>query len=136
MDDALLAAYRASAYRVRLTGGGWATIRIDEALPDALAPYVGRHQWAFITAWNPGSQPVARSINRRSQRTLLEALHALAATVVVRPGCGVGTDGWHEPSFFVIGPGLGDMDILAHRYEQNAYVHGEGAQPARLRQLR
>lgn len=136
MDDVLLAAYRASAYRVRLAGGGWATIRIDAPLPEALTPHVGRHPWAFITAWNPCSQPLPRSINRRSQHALLEALRALAATVAVRPGCGVGVDGWHEPSLFVVGPDPGEMDMLAHRYGQNAYVHGHGDQPARLRRLR
>jgi len=141
VDDELLAAYRVTAYRVRLARGGWATIRVGEPLPAALASLAGDHRWAFITAWNPRSKPVARSTNRHAQRNLLDALHALAATRTVRPGCGAGPAGrheagWHEPSLFVIGPDLASLDTLAHRYEQNAYVHGQGAQPAQLRSLR
>ena len=136
MNDTLLAAYRATAYRVRLASGGWATIRIGEPLPATLVPLAGDRRWAFITAWNPFSKPVARSINRHAQRNLLDSLHMLAATVTVRPGCGVGPEGWREPSLFVIGPDIASLDTLAHRYEQNAYVHGRGDQPAQLRLLR
>ncbi|WP_255367303.1 hypothetical protein [Dyella sp. OK004] len=50
MDESLLAAYRATAYRVRLRQGGWATIRIDAPLPTALATIVGEHPWGFVTA--------------------------------------------------------------------------------------
>ena len=136
MDDALLAAYRATAYRVRLTDGGWATIRVDEALPSALASLAGPSPWAFITAWNPHSRPLPRTTNRRAQRALLEELRHLPAMVAMRPGSGVGPDGWREPGLFVVGPDPARLDSLARRYEQNAYVHGQDSFPARLRLLR
>jgi hypothetical protein len=135
MDDALLAAYRATAYRVRLARGGWATIRLEAPLPDALRPLAGPHPWGFITAWNPRSRPTPRPVNRRAQQSLLADLRALPATVALRPGCGAGNDGWREPSLFVVGPDTAALDTLAHRYEQNAYVHGRGAARAQLRLL-
>lgn len=136
MDDKLLAAYRATAYRVRLTRGGWATIRIDEPPPTALRELIGEHPWAFITAWNPLSRPVPRSGNRLAQRELLATLRSLPTILTITPGCGTGLAGWHEPSFFVVGPDATSLDVLGHRYEQNAYVHGCGAAWARLRLLR
>lgn len=133
MDDTLLAAYRATAYRVRLALGGWATIRIDEPPPIALSEFIGEHTWAFITAWNPFSRPASRSANRLAQRELLMAVRGLSATLLVKPGCGTGPAGWCEPSLFVVGPNIASLDGLAHRYRQNAYLHGQGALPARLR---
>lgn len=132
MDKALTAAYRASGYRVRLPRGGWATIRIDQPLPEPLQQLVGSHAWGFITAWNPRSQPRARQVNRMAQRQLLTALRALPATGAIRPGIGVG-NGWREPSLFAIGPGVETLDRLARFHEQHAYVHGRARETARLR---
>jgi hypothetical protein len=136
MDEALLAAYRATAYRVRLARGGWAAIHVDEPPPAALLALIGERPWGFVTAWNPYSQPAPRADNRRAQRGLLAALRAMPETAAVFPACGVGPGGWREPSLFVLGPGTTALDTLAHRYEQNAYVHGYSAAPAQLRLLR
>jgi hypothetical protein len=136
MDDALLAAYRATAYRVRLARGGWATIHPEAPLPDALRPLADAHPWGFITAWHPRSRPTPRPANRRAQRSLLADLRALPATVALRAGCGAGDDGWREPSLFVVGPDTAMLDTLARRYEQNAYVYGHDGSLAQLRLLR
>lgn len=136
MDEALLVAYRATAYRVRLAGGGSATIRVGHPPPIALQALIGRFTWGFITAWNPGSQPAPAAINRRGQRGLFDALRGLPETVSIHPGCGVGTSGWREPSLFVVGPTMEALDILARRYRQNAYVQGCGHAAAQLRLLR
>ncbi|MFC4526443.1 DUF3293 domain-containing protein [Dyella halodurans] len=133
MDEALLAAYRATAYRVRLPGGGRATIRIDLPLPDPLPDWVGDLHWGFITAWNPRSQQRARPDNRCAQRKLLGAVQEHAATIAVHAAIGVGGDGWKEPSLFVIGPDPDLLDRLAQRFGQNAYVHGQGHAAAQLR---
>ncbi|HUA80147.1 MAG TPA: DUF3293 domain-containing protein, partial [Dyella sp.] len=64
MDDStLIAAYRATDYRVRLPHGGWASIRADAPVPSSLVVWVGSHSWAFITAWNPFSQIRPRQQN-------------------------------------------------------------------------
>ena len=125
MDERLLAAYRATDYRVRRRQGGWASIRVGEALPAALATLVGDHPWHFVTAWNPGSRLMPSRVNRQAQRALLTTLRERPDTVLVLPGMGVGA-GWREASLFVVGPGAPAMDALARRFGQNAYVHGVG----------
>ncbi|GAB2570237.1 DUF3293 domain-containing protein [Dyella jejuensis] len=132
MDNSLIDVYRAADYRVRLTRGGWACIRVDAALPSSLQEMIGRHSWAFITAWNPHSQKQPRAQNHAAQHALLSALRGLLQTVDIRLGIGVGGH-WRETSFFVIGPDLAAIDELAQQFRQNAYVHGLGNGYARLR---
>lgn len=132
MDNSLIATYRAADYRVRLPKGGWASIRVDATVPAALRAWIGPHNWAFITAWNPFSQVQPRSDNRAAQHALLAALRKLRNTLFIRPAIGVGRE-WREPSFFVVGPLLAEMDGLAQQFRQNAYVHGLAEGYARLR---
>ncbi|GLQ95267.1 DUF3293 domain-containing protein [Dyella acidisoli] len=132
MDNALIAAYRTTDYRVRLAQGGWASIGIDAPVPLSLRDLIGVHTWAFITAWNPFSQMRSRAQNHAAQQALLAALRRLLTTIAVRPAIGVGK-GWREPSFFVIGPSLAETDALAQQFQQNAYVHGLADGYARLR---
>ncbi|WP_233843094.1 DUF3293 domain-containing protein [Dyella sp. 2HG41-7] len=131
-DSALIAAYRATDYRVRLARGGWACIRVDAPLPSSLLTMIGMNSWAFITAWNPFSQILQRAQNHAAQHALLAALRKLSGLISIRPAVGVG-EGWREPSLFVVGPTLADTDALAQQFRQNAYVHGLGDGYARLR---
>lgn len=134
MDDALLAAYRATDYRVRLSRGGWCAVRIDQCLPLELQALAGTLPWGFITAWNPRSRIVPRLQNRAAQRTLHATLLAWPATLLIRPGAGVSEDGlWREPGFWVAGLDVSALDALAARFGQFGYVHGKGALPAQLR---
>ena len=135
MDESLLAAFQATDYRVRLAGGGVAGIRIGQPLPTPLRELVGPHLWGFITAWNPRSLPRSRQQNRHAQRQLREVLRPLPSVHLIRAAVGVGSDGWREHSLFVIGPDLGMLDELAHRFGQHAYVYGGGGDPAQLRLL-
>jgi hypothetical protein len=132
MDNSLINVYRAADYRVRLAQGGWVSIQVDAALPASLHPLIGERSWAFITAWNPGSQVQPRAQNHAAQQALLVALRGLPRTACIRPGLGVG-DAWREASLFVVGPNLADIDDLAQQFQQNAYVHGLGNGYARLR---
>jgi hypothetical protein len=136
MDEALLAAYRATDYRVRLRHGGWTSIRVDIALPEPLRALINARAWAFVTAWNPHSQLRSSGENRLAQRALLRRLRALPGTVVIQPAIGVGADGWREPSLFVIGLEPAWLDGILDGFGQNGYVHGRGDGPARLRLLR
>jgi len=134
MDDALLAAYQATDYRVRLARGGWATIRIDQPLPAELLHLAGNRPWGFITAWNPRSRPTPPAQNRAALTVLLTLLRALPETIAIHPGRGVSRDGrWKEPSLWVIGPDTPSLDALARHFRQLGYVHGQGSAPARLR---
>ncbi|CAM0999045.1 DUF3293 domain-containing protein [Rhodanobacter sp. Root179] len=132
MDEALLEAFRSTAYHVCIDTVSWATIRVDLPLPVALAEVVGSRSWAFITAWNPQARRRAPAENLAAQHALLGALQAQPGAIVL-PAIGVGSSGWSEPSLFAIGPDLAILDALARTHGQLAYVHGEAAGAALLR---
>ena len=132
MDEALLEAFRSTAYHVCIDTVSWATIRVDLPLPAALADVVGSRSWAFITAWNPQARRRPPAENLAAQRELLAALQAQPGAIVL-PAIGVGSSGWSEPSLFAIGPDLAILDALARAHGQLAYVHGEAAGAALLR---
>jgi hypothetical protein len=134
MDEALLEAFRATAYHVCLDTVTWATIRVDLPLPGPLADVVGARPWAFVTAWNPQARRRPPADNLAAQRELLAALQKQPG-VAVHPALGVGTSGWSEPSLFVVGAGVHALDKLARTHGQLAYVHGEAGSAALLRVL-
>jgi hypothetical protein len=134
MDEALLEAFRATAYHVCLDTVTWATIRVDLPLPGPLADVVGARPWAFVTAWNPQARRRPLAENLAAQRELLAALQKQPG-VAVHPALGVGTSGWSEPSLFVVGAGVHALDKLARTHGQLAYVHGEAGSAALLRVL-
>lgn len=134
MDDALLEAFRAAAYHVNLDMVAWATIRVDLPLPADLVELVGSRPWAFITAWNPQARRRPPAENLAAQSNLLAALQA-QPDALMRPAIGVGSSGWIEPSLFVVGPDVAELDQLASAYGQLAYVHGEAGSAALLRVL-
>lgn len=134
MDEALLAAYHATQYRVRLACGGYAAIRIGLPLPRPLQTVAGIRPWSVITAWNPQSHVTPLAQNRAAQRTLLASLLALSDTVCIGPGRNVGTAAaWTEPNLWVVGPGIDMLDALARRFGQFGYVHGKGDGVATLK---
>jgi hypothetical protein len=135
MDKSLIDAFRSTDYLVCLDEVTWASIHVDQPLPAPLQALVGTRSWGFITAWNPRSEPRSPADNLSAQRELLAALRALPEAVIY-PAIGVGPTGWSEPSLFVIGPDMPTLDALGQRYQQNAYVHGQGTEIARLRLLR
>jgi hypothetical protein len=132
MTEDFAAAYSATDYRVRLSRGGYASIRIGAPLPAALRELVGTRPWGFITAWNPHGRQQDRHANRIAQRQLVDSLKALSATVSILPALGV-DDAWQEPSLFVIGPDAASLDALAVLHQQLAWVHGDDSGLARLR---
>ncbi|OOG57222.1 DUF3293 domain-containing protein [Rhodanobacter sp. C03] len=113
----------------------WASIRIDQSLPESLQTLVGARSWGFITAWNPRSERRVAEDNLTAQRELLTALRSWPEAVIY-PAIGIGTNGWSEPSLFIIGLDTAALDALGQRHEQNAYVHGHGNATASLRLLR
>jgi hypothetical protein len=134
VDEALLEAFRATAYHVCLDTVTWATIRVDLPLPAKLAAAVGSRSWAFLTAWNPQARRRPPAENLAAQRELLASLQDQPG-VAVHPAIGVGASGWSEPSLFVVGVGTRALDELAKAHGQLAYVHGEAGGAALLRVL-
>ncbi len=135
MDDALLAAYRASTYLVCIDAAQWAPIHVDEPLPEALQALVGEGDWGFITAWNPQSSPRSLAENTAAQQQLLASLRDQPQTSAIHPGVGIGANGWYEASLFVLGPTFNTLDALCRAHGQCAYVCGNGRDRAALRQL-
>jgi hypothetical protein len=135
MDEALRFAYQNADYLVCVDTVEWACIRIDQPLPASLAQRVGSRCWAFITACNPCSQSREAAENLAAQRQLFAALQGLPDATILS-AIGIGSDGWHEPSFFVIGADHATLDALGHHHRQNAYVFGNGSEMAQLRWLR
>ncbi|WP_179477054.1 MULTISPECIES: DUF3293 domain-containing protein [unclassified Rhodanobacter] len=134
MDETLLQAYRDTEYLVCLDTVEWACIRVDQALPASLRRMVDVSAWGFITAWNPLSEARALADNLAAQRALRADLQIIPDASMFA-AIGIGRGGWHEPSLFVIGADQPSLDVLGRRYRQHAYVHGTGAEPARLRIL-
>ena len=135
MDKVLLAEYRASTYLVCLDTLRWSPIHIGKPLPAALQALVGERSWAFITAWNPRSIRRAVAENFAAQQQLLLALQASAGLSTLYPGVGIGSQGWYEPGFFVVGLAVEILDELGAAHAQNAYVQGCGPASAGLRLL-
>ncbi len=132
MDERLLAAYRRTDYRVRLPGGGTASLQLDAPLPTELHALVGSSPWGFITAWHPGSSPAPRTANHAAQRRLLAGLLAEPGTRRVLAAAGLGTEGWREASLFAIGTPLAALERLAGEFGQLAFLAGADTGPARL----
>ena len=132
MDKALLDAFRNTDYLVCLDEVEWATIHVDQPLPEPLHRLVGQRTWGYLTAWHPQAQVRAATDNLAAQRGLLAALQACPGAVIL-PAIGIGTCGWHEPALFAIGPQPAALDVLATQHRQLAYLHGRGGEPARLR---
>ncbi len=132
MDEALLAAYLATDYRIRLPQGGVASLRIGAPPPSALLQLTQGAPWAVITAWNPRSQPMSRACNRRAQHRLLAELRACPDIRAIRAAVGVGAGGWRESSLLVVGADEAGLRALCARHGQHAFIAGEGATPPRL----
>ncbi len=136
MDKALHAEYLASTYLVCVDAAQWSPIHIDASLPDVLQTLVGHSPWGFITAWNPHSTRRSDAANTAAQRQLVASIRASAELLTLYPGVGIGTQGWYEPSLFVLGLDRDALDQLCSAHEQNAYVLGRGSDLASLRWLR
>jgi hypothetical protein len=132
VDEALLAAYLVTDYRIRLPQGGVASLRIGAPPPSALLQLTQGAPWAVITAWNPRSQPMPRAWNRRAQRFLLAELHAHPDIRAIRAAVGVGAGGWRESSLLVIGADAASLRALCARHGQHAFIAGEGETTPRL----
>lgn len=132
MDEALLRAYLATDYRIRLPQGGVASLCIGAPPPGALLQLTQGVPWAVITAWNPRSQPMPRAWNRRAQRLLLAELRARPDIRAIRAAVGVGVGDWRESSLLVVGADAASLRALCTRHGQYAFIAGEGETPPRL----
>lgn len=93
-------------------------LRIGQPLPREL----GDVEWAFLTAWNPGSVPRDEDANRAAQERLVARLESYS----VLAGHAEAQDGsWREPSLFVIGIPRWEALEIARECGQAAFLAGE-----------
>lgn len=120
MTTSFEAVYRAASYRVRLNGFE-VIFRVDQ--PSAsLASYLEQRKVrgaAFITAWNPLSEPQSPYFNDAQQEQLEAALLALGCHCV--PGTG-GAEDWYEEHYLALPISREMAEALGRRFEQNAIL--------------
>lgn len=129
LTDPLILAYHNTDYCVN---GFQEPIRIGavSAEADAVLEANACREWAFITAWNPMSEPLGEPENRRRNAELRCRLGAWLVT----EGTGCARDGdWPpEESYFIAGIPFEDAVRLARIYAQRAFVYGRPGEPAML----
>jgi hypothetical protein len=133
-DRELAAAYEATNFWVEDAPDGHFCLRCGERSPD-LDRLLAAHQlseWAYVTACNPGSEPLSDGENARRTHELGEWLRGLR--LVIFHGKGVGTRGdWPaEPSLLVLGLGEAKAREVGAAFGQKAIVVGRLGEPARL----
>lgn len=128
--------YRRTHYRVVLPDGVEATILVDQRLPPTVMTWLGTDRLAaFVSACNPHSLPLPGSTNAGRTARLRRSLDSSDARYL--HGCGTSPDGaWSETGVLVTGLALAEVDMLAHRFEQNAVVIVAGEAATRLRLYR
>ena len=123
ISSELIAAYQATLYCVNGCQPKF-TLRIGQhsrALAD-LYQEMGISSAAFITAWNPNSQPLPADVNAARQKNLIACLEEIGIPFYL--GEGSSPDGnWREPSLLVLGIEKADARTLAAQFEQNAFVY-------------
>ncbi|WP_426754913.1 DUF3293 domain-containing protein [Myxococcus sp. Y35] len=134
--ERLTKAYAATRYVVRphaCTRGVEQILRAGALHPalDATLAARGHREWAFLTAWNPGSQWRSNEENRRAQERLVAQL--IAGGWVVAPALGEADDGsWCEQSLFVPGLPREEAGRFGRAYGQVAVLVGRTGGRAEL----
>lgn len=140
MSDAererLRVAYQQTRYLLRphaATGSQEWVLRVGALHPalDAVLAERGHREWAFLTAWNPGSLRRAEGENERAQARLRSQLVAGGWAVV--DAIGEAEDlSWSEPSLFVPGLPRAEAERFGCAYGQVAVLVGRAGAPAQL----
>ena len=132
--DKLIAAYRATSYRiVDAAGAVLAEARVDQPSPtiDRLLTAHGADAGVFITAWNPRSIVQADYLNQAAHDRLVDALYERGVRFLQHVG--VGADpAWSEHGAFVLDLASDEALAMALAYGQNAIVVVTAGQPAEL----
>ncbi|WP_342315263.1 DUF3293 domain-containing protein [Lysobacter sp. FW306-1B-D06B] len=133
VDAAELAtAYAAAEYVVVLDGDSL-PLRVGEPALD-LEAYAPAPSYAFITAWNPASQPRSDTANEAADALLVAQLDGLR---VIRHAAWAQdlTGEWREPGWLVVGLDDDTLLRLALEFGQAAVLHWRAGEPVRLRML-
>ena len=128
----LATAYAAAEYVVVLDGDAL-PLRVGLPASD-LEAYWPASRYAFITAWNPASQPRSDSANQAADALLVAQLDAVGATR--HPAWAQDPGGqWREPGWLLAGLEETDLLRLAIEFGQAAVLAWHPGEPVRLRML-
>jgi hypothetical protein len=131
---ALERAYRETTYRVFVPGETPIDLHagVRSVALDLLLTRAGTREWAFLTAWNPGSRALPAWRNAQRQRRLLALLEG--GPRVVLPGTGIpASEDWEpEASVFVAHLPLRRALRLAAAFGQAAILTGRRGRQAEL----
>lgn len=131
--DDFAALYRATTFRVE-TPDGHIDIRVGEkhAGIDALLSRHNATDWAYITAWNPGSRPLSADQNEVAHLTLRQTIRDRGFECYVGDGI-PDNEGWApERSVWIAGIGRAEAIALGMRFAQSAIVVGSFGEIAEL----
>ncbi|SDD77679.1 DUF3293 domain-containing protein [Myxococcus virescens] len=134
--ERLATAYAATRYLIRphpSTGGVEQILRAGALHPalDATLAARGHREWAFLTAWNPGSRWRSDEENRRAQERMVAQL--VAGGWGAAPALGEADDGsWCEQSLFVPGLPREEAGRFGRAYGQVAVLVGRTGGRAEL----
>lgn len=120
------AAFRATTYRVFVPDAPPIDLRIG-ARSVRLDALLDRHrctQWAFVTAWNPGSQPLSVAQNAPRQTALADLLRQRGLSWLHGSGIPDRSDWQAEPSVLVLGIDRDEAVSIGRRFGQIAVVVG------------
>jgi Protein of unknown function (DUF3293) len=121
----LEAAYLATTFRVEAPSGN-VDIRIgrDSMKLDALLLHLGATEWAYVTAWNPGSRLLSADLNAAAQDTMLQIIRD--RRFAFYEGDGIpDTPGWvPERSVWIAGISRQYAVKIGRQFGQNAIVVG------------
>jgi hypothetical protein len=91
----------------------------------------GVREWAFITAFNSHSTPIALPENERRQAALVEMVSRAGYECLTGRGVAEG-GGWSEESVLVFGLARDEARRIACEFGQDAILVGACGQPAEL----
>ena len=113
-------AYRKTTYAAGLS----IRLRVGEPHPflDEMMGFRGLEEYAYLTAWNPGSGKLPDAENRARQDDLKARLKGRHPTI---EGLATADDGaWSEESLLVLGISRADALALAREFGQAAILAG------------
>ncbi len=126
----LATAYAAAVYAVVLDGDAL-SFRVGEPAVDVEAYWAAR-RYAFITAWNPASQPLADAANNAADARLVARLQSLDLSL--HPAWAHDHDQqWRESGWLVSDIDVSVLDTLAVEFGQAGTLYWEHGEPVRLR---